>query len=35
MATKMNSKLCQTSKMKLFPQVGTDFRVELRILPNI
>ena len=35
MATKANSKPCQTSEMELFPQVVTGFRGERRILPNI
>ena len=35
MATKANSKLCQTSEMELFAQVVTGFRGKLRILPNI
>ena len=33
--TKVNSKLCQTSEMELFPRVVSGFRGELRILPNI
>ena len=35
MATKANSKPCQTYEMKLFPQVVTGFRGELIILPNM
>ena len=35
MATKANSKPCQTSEMELFPQVITGFRGKLRILLNI
>ena len=35
MAAKSNSKPCQTSEMKLFPQVVTGFRDKLRILSNI
>ena len=35
MATKANSKLYQTSEMELIPQVVTDFRGELKILPNV
>ena len=35
MATKANSKPCQTSEMELFPQVLTGFRGELRILLNM
>ena len=35
MATKANSKPCQTSKMELLPQIVTVFKGELRILPNI
>ena len=30
MATMVNSKLCQTSEMELFPQVVTSFRGELK-----
>ena len=33
MATKANSKHCQTSQMKLFPQVITGCGVKLGILP--
>ena len=33
--TEVNSKPCQTSEMKLFPQVVTGFRGERRILPYI
>ena len=33
--TKGSSKPCQTSEMKLFPQIATGCRGELRILPNI
>ena len=33
--TKVNSKPCQTAGTKLFPQVVTGFRGELRILPYI
>ena len=35
MATKANSKHCQTSEMELFPKVVTGFRGELRVLLNI
>ena len=35
MATKANSRPCQTSEMELFPQVVTGFRGELRILPIV
>ena len=35
MATKTNSKPYQTSEMEPIPQVVTDFRGELRILPNM
>ena len=31
--TNMNSKLCQTAEVELFPQVVTGFRSELRIFP--
>ena len=32
--TKVNSKPCQTGEMELFPEVVTNFRGELRILPT-
>ena len=35
MTTKVNSNLCQTSEMELFPQVATDYRGKFRILKNI
>ena len=35
MATKANSKPCQTSEMELFLQVANGFGGELRILPNM
>ena len=35
MATKANSKACQTSEKELFPQLVTSFRGELKILPEI
>ena len=34
MATKTNSKPCQTSEMELFAQVVTGYRSELRTLPK-
>ena len=35
MATKVNSKLCQTSEKELFPQIVTAFKGELKILSNM
>ena len=35
MATKANSKPCQTSEMDLFPQIVTGLRGELIIMSNI
>ena len=35
MATKANSKPCQTSEMVLFPQIATGLTGELIIMPNI